>query len=66
MLKEPVNEVIWDTKKLMEQTCMSMNTMKDQFFYHEDFPKYKPKGKWLYPAEETATFLLKWLKGELR
>lgn len=54
--------VFWDTAELKRVTCMSWNTIQNTFFYHEDFPKFKIGGKWYFPAEETKSFLLKWLK----
>lgn len=56
--------VFWDMKDLQENTRMSVNTMKDTFFYLDDFPKHKIGGKWYFPAEETKEFLLGWLKNE--
>lgn len=52
----------WDMKELCRQTCMSENFIKDQFFYEEDFPKYRVGKKWLFPAKETEHFLIQWLK----
>lgn len=53
--------VFWDMKELQRRTRMSVNTMKDHFFYDEDFPKAKVGNKWYFPATETEDFLLKWL-----
>lgn len=55
-------EVWWDMGDLQEKTRMSVNTIKDNFFYDEGFPKYKVGGKWYFPADETREFLLMWLK----
>lgn len=52
----------WDMRELERQTSMSANTMKDNFFYEEGFPKYKIGGKWYFPAVETRKWLLEWLK----
>lgn len=57
-----VEEVFWDMNDLQKKTKMSINTMKDHFFYDEDFPKYQVGRKWYFPAKETREFLLKWLK----
>lgn len=54
--------LFWDMKDLQENTRMSVNTIKDTFFYQEDFPKYKVGGKWYFPAEEAKEFLIRWLK----
>lgn len=54
--------VFWDTKELKRRTCLSWNTIQDNFFHHKDFPKVKIGGKWMYPAKETETFLGNWLK----
>lgn len=54
--------VFWDTKELKRRTCLSWNTIQDNFFHHNDFPKVKIGGKWMYPAKETEIFLGKWLQ----
>lgn len=55
--------VFWDMKELQRQTNMSINTIKDTFFYDERFKQIKRKvgQKWYFPAEETKRFLLTWL-----
>lgn len=55
-------EVFWDMNDLQKKTKMSVNTMKDHFFYDERFPKYQVGRKWYFPAKETREFLLMWLK----
>jgi hypothetical protein len=55
-------KTFWDMNELCKQTNMSVNTIKDNFFYEDDFPKYKVGGKWYFPSEETREFLLVWLK----
>lgn len=52
----------WDLDELCRQTCMSINNIKDKFFYDPKFPKYKIGGKWYMPAQECEAFLLKWIK----
>lgn len=54
--------VFWDMKTLCKVTCMSENFIKEQFFYHPDFPKYRVGRKWLMPAKECEEFLINWLK----
>lgn len=56
--------LFWDMKELQRQTNMSINTIKDTFFYDERFKQIKRKigQKWYFPAEETKNFLLIWLK----
>ncbi|APC48988.1 group-specific protein [Virgibacillus halodenitrificans] len=54
--------VYWDSKELRRRTCMSWNTIQDNFFHEEDFPKVKIGGKWYFPAKEATEFLNKWLK----
>lgn len=62
-LKElEAEEVFWDMNDLQKKTKMSVNTMKDHFFYDERFPKYQVGRKWYFPAKETREFLLMWLK----
>jgi len=56
--------VFWDMKDLQENTRMSVNTIKDHFFYNEDFPKFKVGQKWYFPAEETKKYLVRWLKNQ--
>lgn len=56
------SRTLWDMEKLCQQTCMSVNTIKDKFFYDRRFPKYKVGGKWMFPASECEDFLLMWLK----
>lgn len=57
-------KTFWDMNELCKQTNMSVNTIKDNFFYDDDFPKYKVGGKWYFPAEETREFLLNWIKNK--
>lgn len=54
--------VFWDMKDLQKNTRMSVNTIKDTFFYDERFPKVKVGQKWYFPVQETKQFLLMWLK----
>ena len=54
--------IFWDSKELKRRTCMSWNTIQDNFFHDKDFPKVKVGGKWDYPAKETEQFLICWLK----
>lgn len=62
-MKEVETELVfWDSSELKRRTCLSWNTIQDQFFFHPDFPKYKVGGKWMYPAEETKRFLLRWIR----
>lgn len=53
--------VYWDSNELKRRTCMSWNTIQDNFFHDKDFPKAKVGGKWYYPAKEIESFLRKWL-----
>jgi hypothetical protein len=56
----------WDLQELSNQTCMSLNNIKDKFFYDPRFPKYKIGGKWFIPAKEGEEFLLQWIKEQPR
>lgn len=56
-----VELVFWDTAELKRRTCLSWNTIQDQFFFDSRFPKHKVGSKWLFPAHETREFLIKWL-----
>lgn len=56
--------VFWDTQTLCKKTNLSFNTIKDLFFYNEEFPKHKVGNKWLYPAEKTRKFLLNWIENQ--
>lgn len=65
-LEEKIKEVdadfvFWDTAELKRRTCLSWNTIQDQFFYDPRFPKHKVGSKWMFPARETREFLVKWL-----
>jgi len=53
---------LWDMNELLRQTKMSINTIKEHFFYNDDFPKYKVGSKWYFPAEECTKYILNWLK----
>ena len=53
--------VYWDSNELKRRTCMSWNSIQDNFFHDKDFPKAKIGGKWYYPAKEVELFLRKWL-----
>ena len=62
-LKEVDSELVfWDRKELMRRTCMSWSFIQEQFFFNQDFPKYKVGTKWVFPAEKTKAFLLEWLE----
>lgn len=55
--------LFWDMKELQRQTNMSVNTIKDTFFYDDRFKSIRRKvgQKWYFPSEETKEFLLIWL-----
>ncbi|RXZ02120.1 group-specific protein [Fictibacillus sp. S7] len=53
--------VYWDSNELKRRTCMSWNTILNNFFFEKDFPKIKVGGKWYFPATETKKFLTQWL-----
>ena len=55
-------EVFWNMEDLQQKTRMSVNKMKEYFFYDDRFPKYQVGRLWYFPAKETREFLLKWLK----
>lgn len=52
----------WDLEELCKQTHMSVNFIKDTFFFDSRFKKYRVGRKWLFPARETEEFLLMWLR----
>lgn len=58
----------WDLDELSRQTNMSINFIKDTFFYDERFAhlRFKVGRKWLFPAAETEEFLLMWLREQQR
>lgn len=58
--KTSLEFVFWDTPELKRRTCMSWNTMQENFFHDPDFPKVKIGGKWYFPAREAEAFLLDW------
>lgn len=58
--------VFWDTAELKKRTCLSWNTIQDQFFFDPQFPKHKVGSKWFFPAKETRAFLIKWLDSQPR
>lgn len=53
--------VMWDSSELKKRTCMSWNTIQENFFHDHRFPKYKIGGKWYFPVAETKSFLMVWL-----
>ncbi|RXJ14961.1 hypothetical protein ETJ91_22560 [Bacillus albus] len=55
-------KTFWDMKELCRQTCMSGNSIRENFFYDERFLKFKIGGKWYFPALEAEKFLLMWIK----
>jgi hypothetical protein len=62
LVKEVDSEyVFWDTAELKKRTCLSWNTIQDQFFYDPRFPKRKIGSKWYFPVRETRSFLEQWL-----
>lgn len=60
------NLTLWDMKELQKQTSMSVNTIKERFFYDDRFPKYRVGSKWYFPAKECEAFLLNWIKEQSR
>ncbi|EEM51348.1 hypothetical protein bthur0006_42920 [Bacillus thuringiensis serovar kurstaki str. T03a001] len=50
--------MFWDMKELCRQTCMSGNSIRENCFYDERFPKFKIDGKWYFSALEVEKFLL--------
>lgn len=66
-LKKRLDEIeeyitLWDMKELQRQTSMSVNTIKEKFFYDDRFPKYRVGNKWYFPAKECRDFLTRWIK----
>lgn len=66
-LQKRLNEMegritLWDMKELQRQTNMSVNTIKEWFFYDERFPKHRVGNKWYFPAKECEAFLVNWIK----
>ncbi|MHA0855887.1 group-specific protein [Paenibacillus sp. CMAA1364] len=62
LVKEVDSEdVFWDTAELKKRTCMSWNTIQDNFFFDSRFIKRKVGGKWYFPARETRAFLVEWM-----
>lgn len=53
--------VFWDSNELKRRTCMSWNSIQENFFHDKNFPKAKIGGKWYYPAKEVETFLRNWI-----
>lgn len=53
--------VFWDAAELKKRTCMSWNTIQDNFFFDPRFIKRKIGGKWYFPVKETKEFLELWL-----
>lgn len=71
MIREQVSKVVqqidnelvyWDTAELKRRTCMSWNTIQDNFFFDPRFPKHKVGTKWYYPVRELRIFLEQWIK----
>jgi len=70
-IKKRVNSIqaklsYWDLNELSRQTCMSIGSIKEKFFFDPRFPKYKVGGKWYMPAAECEAFLLQWIKEQPR
>lgn len=61
-----IQHTLWDMKELSRQVCMSVPFIKQNFFYNEDFPKFKVGSKWLMPAQEANEYVIKWLKRQPR
>ncbi|MCM3594177.1 helix-turn-helix domain-containing protein [Metabacillus idriensis] len=64
--KLEMDTTFWDMKDLVRHTRMSKSTILYKFFYHKDFPKYRPGRDWIFPADDTKEFLLKWLREQPR
>ncbi|WP_241535810.1 group-specific protein [Indiicoccus explosivorum] len=56
----------WDLEELSRQTHMSINFIKDTFFFDPRFKKFRVGRKWLFPAKEAEEFLLLWLSEQSR
>lgn len=52
--------MFWDMKELCRQVSLSETTVKETFFYEEDFPKFRVGKKWLINAILAEEFLMKW------
>lgn len=61
-----IQHTLWDMKELARQVKMSIPFIKDNFFFNEDFPKYKVKSKWWMPAQEAHDYVINWLKQQPR
>lgn len=61
-----IQHTLWDLNELSRQCSMSIPFIKDNFFYNEDFPKFRVGKKWLMPSDEAREFILKWLKRQPR
>ncbi|RKD26711.1 hypothetical protein BEP19_16030 [Ammoniphilus oxalaticus] len=55
-------QTFWDMKELIRQTSMSEPYIREHFFHDDRFPKYRVGTKWYFPARETESFLITWLK----
>lgn len=53
--------IFWDSTELKKRTCMSWNTIQENFFFDPRFQKAKIGGKWYFPVQETRSFLKNWL-----
>lgn len=58
--------VFWDSAELKKRTCMSWNTIQDNFFFDPRLVKVKIGGKWYFPVQETRAFLRQWLSEHLK
>lgn len=61
-----IEHTFWDMEELVRQTKMSIPFIREKFFYHPEFPKFKVGSKWWMPAQEAQQFLVAWLKQQPR
>nr|WP_244499306.1 group-specific protein [Terribacillus halophilus] len=67
ILREHIEKIeqettFWDSKDLRKNVRLSWNTIQDQFFFDERFPKIRVGKKWLFHAAKTREFLDEWFE----
>lgn len=53
-------KIFWTVSELEKYANMNIGTMKNHFFYDEDFPKFKVGRDWRFPVIRTKEYLEHW------
>lgn len=58
-------KIFWTVKELEEYANLCIDTMKKEFFYDPDFPKFKIGATWRFPVKKVKEYLDEWSTKEI-